>query len=133
MKVEGLLFWMGAVFYAIVTAVYYLWSHELAGSVALTLTGFMTLIIAGYLKVTGGRVGARPEDRLDAEIDEADPDYGFFSPYSWWPLPLGFFVATIFIGFVFARWIVVLGALGLVFSLVGFVFEYYRGDHADAY
>jgi hypothetical protein len=131
MKVESLLFWIGAVFYAIVTTVYYLLAHELAGAVALTLTGLMTLLIAGYLQVTGSRVGVRPEDRFDADIDEADPDYGFFSPYSWWPLPVGFFASMIGIGFVFARWIVVLAVMGLMFSLVGFVFEYYRGDHAD--
>ena len=132
MKVESLLFWIGAVFYAIVTTVYYLMSHELAGSVALTLTGVMALLIAGYLQVTGKRIGSRPEDRLDAEIDEANPDYGFFSPHSWWPLPIGFFAASIFLGLIFARWILVLGVVGLLFSLVGFVFEYYRGDHADA-
>jgi hypothetical protein len=130
MKVESLLFWMGAVFYAIITTVYYILSHELAGTVALTLTGLMALLIAGYLQVTGSRVGPRPEDRLDADIDEADPDYGFFSPHSWWPLPLGFFAASIGLGLVFARWIIVLGVTGLLFSLVGFVFEYYRGDHA---
>ena len=132
MKVESLLFWMGAVFYAIVTTVYYLLAHELAGAVGLTLTGLMALLIAGYLQVTGKRIGERPEDRLDAEIDEADPDYGFFSPYSWWPLPLGLFASLIGLGLVFARWIIVLGVVGLMFSLVGFVFEYYRGDHADA-
>jgi membrane protein implicated in regulation of membrane protease activity len=59
-KVESLLFWIGAVFYAIVTTVYYLLAHELAGAVALTLTGLMALLIAGYLQVTGqSRSGLR--------------------------------------------------------------------------
>ena len=62
--------------------------------------------------------------------DEADIDYGFYSPHSWWPLPVAACAAIVCFGLVFAAWIVVAGAALLMLSLIGFVFEYYRGDHA---
>ena len=66
----------------------------------------------------GGRPGGRPGD--------ADPEYGFFSPHSWWPLALGASFAIIAYGWVFAAWVVAFGVASLLISLWGFVFEYYR-------
>ncbi len=128
MKTEGFVFLVFVAFCAVVSVVYGAWSHEWVGTVALTLTGLMTSLIAFYLLFTARRIGPRPEDRGEAEIDEADPDYGFFSPHSWWPLPIGFSAATIAVGFVFAAWLVAFGILTLTLSVAGLVFEYYRGE-----
>ena len=85
----------------------------------------------GLLRPLHGQAGlSRPEDRLDGEIDEADPEYGFFSPHSWWPLVLGFATFLVVLGLVFAVWVVVLGVAVLLLALVGWLFEYYRGDFA---
>ncbi|MFM8351117.1 MAG: cytochrome c oxidase subunit 4, partial [Actinomycetales bacterium] len=67
---------------------------------------------------------------LDAEVDEADPEYGFFSPYSWWPLGVGVGAFLITLGMIFAVWLIVLGFSVLILALVGWLFEYYRGSFA---
>jgi hypothetical protein len=90
--------------------------------------GAFALIIGFYVLFTGKRVGARPEDRLDAEIDEADPNYGFFSPHSWWPLPVAAGAAITFLGLIFATWIMVIGITMLLVAVFGWLFEYYRGE-----
>ncbi len=128
MKVEGGLFLGGAVFYAIIAVIYSVMSGDVIGTTALALTGGLSLIIGFYVWATGRRIGVRPEDRLDAEVEEADSDYGFFSPHSWWPLPVAVGTWLTFLGLVFATWIVVLGITVLLISVFGWLFEYQRGD-----
>jgi len=129
-KVEGMLFALGAAFYTVVTLAYWFITHEIVGTTALTLTAALALLIGFYMLYTGSRVGVRPEDRNDGEIDEADPDYGFFSPHSWWPLPVALGAATTAVGLVFTAWLACLGVFILMFGVIGLVFEYYRVDHA---
>lgn len=131
MKLEGLLFGIGTVFFGVVAIVYWYMSGEIIGTTALAVTGCMSFLISFYMLYAARRVGYRPEDRRDGEIDEADPDYGFFSPTSWWPLPVAISCAIIAAGFTFAVWIVLVGVGLLFISLVGFMFEYYRGAWAD--
>ncbi len=130
MKIEGLLFAMGAVFYAGVAAIYWYFSRDQIGTTALALTGALAFLVAFYSLYTAKRVYPRPEDRLDAEVDEADPEYGFFSPHSWWPLILGFSTMIIVFGLIFAVWLIVLGVFVLFIALIGWMFEYYRGAFA---
>ncbi len=121
---------MGAVFYAFVAGVYWYFSRDVVGTTALALTGALAFLVAFYSLYTAKRVYPRPEDRLDAEVDEADPEYGFFSPNSWWPLVLGFSTMVIVFGLIFAVWLIVLGAFILLIALIGWMFEYYRGAFA---
>jgi cytochrome c oxidase subunit IV len=130
-KIEGVLFAIGTVFFAVVTIFYWVLSGEVIGTTVLGLTGALAFLIGFYLLYTGRRVGARPEDRPDALISEADPDYGFFSPTSWWPLPVGFATALVALGLIFAVWLLILGVALLLLALVGFYFEYYRGAWAE--
>lgn len=127
MKIEGWLFGLGAIFYAVVAAAYWFLSGDEIGTTGLVMTGALAFLVAFYVLYTAKRVYPRPEDRLDAEIDEADPEYGFFSPHSWWPLAVGFAAFLIVLGLIFAVWLVVLGVMVLMFALVGWMFEYYRG------
>jgi hypothetical protein len=131
MKVEGLIFAIFAVFFAIVAAVYGLLSHEVIGTTALVLSGGLALAIAFYMFRIASRFGPRPEDRLDAEISDLSGEYGFYSPHSWWPMPTAASAATMCLGFAFGWWLTVLGVFMLISSTVGFVFEYYRGYHAE--
>jgi hypothetical protein len=128
MKIEGGLFLGGAVFYTILGVIYSVVSGDVIGTTVLALMGAFALIIGFYVLFTGKRVGARPEDRLDAEIDEADPNYGFFSPHSWWPLPVAAGAAITFLGLIFATWIMVIGVTMLLVAVFGWLFEYYRGE-----
>ncbi len=130
MKLAGILFALGTVFFAVVTVVYGLWSQEWAGTTALGFTGFMTALIAFYTLYTAKRLDNRPEDSMVANQDEAAPDYGFYSPHSWWPLPLGIAAAVAALGFVFGWWMIVLGGFLIILSSIGLVFEHYRGDFA---
>ena len=130
MKIEGRLFIIGTIFYAVVAVIYYLLSRDLVGTTALSGTGALAFIAGFYLLFTARRVYPRPEDRLDGEIDEADPNFGFYSPHSWWPFVLGLACAIVLMGLVFAIWLLVAGATLLVISLVGWMFEYYRKEFA---
>ncbi|MDM7989343.1 cytochrome c oxidase subunit 4 [Arthrobacter sp. zg-Y877] len=132
MKVETKLFAYMTPFFIVVGVVYgYLveWT-EPVGYLALFLTGGMSGMIAYYIGFTGKRIGPRPEDRLDAEIHEGSGEQGFFSPWSWWPLLLGASAAIGFLGMAVGWWILYIGAGLAVVALVGWVFEYSRGNHA---
>lgn len=130
MKIEGRIFAFFAIFYFIVAAGYYYFSRDMIGTTGLALSGALGAMVAFYLLFTARRVFPRPEDRNDAEIDEADPEYGFFSPHSWWPFMIGLSTFVVALGLVFAAWMVVLGVALMVLSLVGWLFEYYRGAFA---
>ena|SRR5680860_341165 len=136
MRANVNLFWILAVFFAIVAALYTVWGildayqgHvEWTGTFALSLCALLSLLIAFYLsRVRAAQGGELPEDRLDANIDDGDPEAGFFSPWSWWPIMLAASTALLFLGLAVGFWICFIAlAIGLI-SLVGWVYEYYRG------
>lgn len=130
MKESGYIWGLGTIFFAVVAVVYGVWSQDWAGTTALAFTGFMTALVAFYSLYTARRLDNRPEDNQMADQEEADPDYGFFSPHSWWPLPLGASAMMIALGLIFATWLMIAGVVFLVLSTIGLVFEYYRGDFA---
>lgn len=131
MRIEGWLFGAGAIFYLIVTALYAWLSEDYAiGTPLLLFTGFLALIVGYYILFTAKRVYPRPEDRQDGEIDEADPEYGFYSPHSWWPLAVAAAAFVFVMGFIFATWMAAFGVIILMFAVAGWLFEYYIGPHA---
>jgi 4-hydroxybenzoate polyprenyltransferase len=129
-KVESLVFFLGFIFYSVIAGIYWYVSRDEVGTTALALTGALAFLVAFYAMYTSKRVYPRPEDRLDAEIDEADPEYGFFSPHSWWPFVVASSATLVVFGLIFAVWLIVLGVAALVFAIVGWLFEYYRGEFA---
>lgn len=134
MKANANIFWVITVFFIVVGVVYGWWTWystgtlEAAGTIALILVGLMGALIAFYIsKVHRAQGGELPEDRLDANIDDGDPEVGFYSPWSWWPIMLAGSAALMFLGLGAGFWICFIAVgLGLV-SLVGWVYEYYRG------
>ncbi|MFZ5850370.1 MAG: cytochrome c oxidase subunit 4 [Actinomycetota bacterium] len=133
MKVEGYLFAAGAVFFAVVTPIYWYFSRDPTGTTALALTFGLAALISFYLVFAGRRLAApRPEDRLDAEVEEGAGELGFYSPHSWWPVATAASAAVVTLGLVFAVWLVIVGAFLLAATVMGWVFEYYRGPFADA-
>ncbi|HET8614039.1 MAG TPA: cytochrome c oxidase subunit 4 [Actinomycetales bacterium] len=132
MKVESWLFSAGTFFFFPLAAVYTIVTEwkEPVGSVALFLTGGLCIMIGWYLWFTSRHIDDRPEDDPAARVEDAAGEYGFFSPHSWWPLPLAGSAAIAFLGLAIGWWLVLLGgALGAL-ALVGWVFEYWRGAHA---
>jgi len=123
MKVEGYLFLGCALFFGGSDLVYWHFSHDPTGTTALALAVALAFL-------TGRRLPMRPEDDLEGEISQGTGEVGFFSPHSWWPLFLGLSAATAAMGVAVGWWMFLIGLLLIVFSTIGFVFEYYRGHYA---
>ena len=132
MKVEAWFFLLMGIFFVPVVIVYGFMTDfsEHVGFMGIMLVAGLCFMIGIYLWYTGKRVGPRPEDRLDAEIHEGSGEQGHFSPWSWWPLVLGIACATGFLGLAVGWWIVFIGGGLAVIALIGWVYEYSRGDHA---
>jgi hypothetical protein len=139
MRANVVLFWVLAAFFTVVAAGYAYWSAiddldpgmEWAGTVALSLAAVLSAFIAFYLGRVHSAQGAElPEDRLDANIDDGDPELGFFSPWSWWPIMLAASAALVFLGLAVGFWIAFIGVALFLISIVGWVYEYYRGNFA---
>jgi ABC-type glycerol-3-phosphate transport system permease component len=129
-KIEAWVFGILTVFLLVVTPIYWLMSQDPTGTTALVMTFFLSLLVAFYLSITARRMDPRPEDLKDAEIADGAGELGFFPPYSWWPLWTALTLAVVVLGIVFGWWLFIAGiGLGIV-TLSGFIFEYYRGDHA---
>ena len=95
MRVNANLFWILAAFFWASDVLYIVWNlidHgyvEWVGTVGIGLSGILGALIAFYVGATRRSQGGElPEDRLDAEIDDGDPEVGYFSPWSWWPMLL---------------------------------------------
>lgn len=131
MKIEGWIFGLGALFFLPVSIIYWYLSRDPIGTTALAMSAGLAFIVAFYVLYTSKRVYPRPEDRLDGDIEEADPEYGFFSPHSWWPLGVGFGAFVVALGLIFAVWVIVFGIVVLMLAIIGWMFEYYRGDFAQ--
>ena len=128
MIIGGKLFAYGTVLFFVLGSVYWVMSGDVIGTSLLALTGGLAFLIAFYVLFTSKRVGALPEDNDYALISDADTDYGFFSPHSWWPFVIGASTFVFILGFVFARWMMVVGLFALMMAIYGLVFEYYRGE-----
>jgi hypothetical protein len=129
-KVEAWIFGILTIFFVVVTPIYWLLSKDPTGTVALILTLLLSLMISGYLALVARRIDPRPEDRTDGQVLEGAGDLGFFPPQSKWPLFCAMTFILVALGPVFGWWLMILGfAIGAV-TLTGWVYEFYRGDHA---
>ncbi len=131
MKQETWLFIVCTVFFVLITPAYWLITGDWTGTSALTMTALLTLMVSLYLGVHAARMQPRPEDRKEAEIADGAGELGFFPPYSWWPLWCALTLGTcVFATAMQAWWLFIIGGfLGMV-TLSGWIFEYYRGEHA---
>jgi hypothetical protein len=130
MKFEGSLFVGCAIFFGAADIVYWYFSKDPTGTVALALAVGLAFLTGFYLLFTGRRLPERPEDNPDGEIEEGTGELGFFSPHSWWPLYVGLAAAIAALGVAIGWWMFLIGLLALFLTTIGFVFEYYRGIYA---
>jgi len=150
MGANSKLFWILCGFFVLSDIVYVIWSVayasqglatspsfvpgapiEWVGTVALALAAVLSALIAFYLgRLHAAQGGELPEDVLDADIDDGDPEQGFFSPHSWWPVLLAGSLTLIFLGLAVGVWVSFFGLPLAVISLVGWIFQYYRGTFA---
>ncbi len=130
MRSETYVFGICTIFFVLVSPAYWLITGEVTGTTALAMTTLLVGLITFYLGFHMTRMEPRPEDRKEGEIADGAGELGFFPPYSWWPLWCAMCLATMVLGVAIGWWLFIIGlALGAV-ALSGFVFEYYRGEHA---
>ena len=125
------------VYFFILAAVYTVWSLldggrvEWVGTLTVVLSGTLTVFIAFFLQVQlRNQGGDLPEDKLDAEIDDGDPEIGFYSPWSWWPIVLAGGAAVAFLGLGVGYWVSLYALPFVLIGIVGWTYEYYRGYFA---
>lgn len=123
------------VFFFVTAVGYTVWTiidtggPEWVGVMTLFLMALFSAFIAFYLWFEGKpfRLKLLPEDRLDANIDEADPELGQFSPWSWWPILLAMTIGVTLVGMSVGWWPVFFVAPLVIWAIIGWGFEYYRG------
>lgn len=137
MKFNGNLFYLLTVFYLVDAAAYAIWyansyngAFEPIGTAAIAMLAVMSVFLAFYLKRTAKNQGSVPEDQLTANIEDGDAEVGFFSPWSWWPFFLGLFAAMAFASLAVGWWLMFIAFPLAIVALIGFVFEYSRGQNA---
>lgn len=141
MKVNAVVFWVISIFFFAASAIYTVWGlannaysdHQVewTGTIGLGLIGVFGAFVGFYLTMTHRSQGGElPEDRVDGNIDDGDPELGHFSPWSWWPFMLGGSVGLFALGLAVGFWICYIGGALALVSLVGWVYEYYRGYFA---
>ena len=139
MKSNIVIFWMLTAWFAILAVVYVGWNmltsgtFEPAGSLGLIGCTFMAGMWAFYLGLVQKKQGGvLTEDLPDSDIDDGDPELGEFSPFSWWPILLAGSASLFLLGLAlgFGFWITFLSVPLLAVSIVGWVYEYYRGYFA---
>ncbi len=130
MKAEAWIFTGCGIFFLVVTPGYWFASKDPTGTTALGMTFLLCALVAFYLGFHARRMQPRPEDLKDGEIIDGAGELGFFPPYSWWPLWCALSLAVMVYGVVIGLWLFIIGAVFGIVALCGFVFEYYRGEHA---
>ncbi|CAB4905776.1 MAG: cytochrome c oxidase subunit 4 [Actinomycetes bacterium] len=131
MKTGWVLFVGLSIFYAIVAVIYWLVGGEPVGITAIALSGGLALIVGFYLWFTAKRLGnVLPEDNQQGEIADSAGELGFFSPHSWWPLPVALSICAVGTGLIIGWWLVLIAVGFLFISIVGLVLEYERPSNS---
>ena len=86
----------------------------------------------GWLRAPAASAASWPRwALLPDEIADGAGELGFFPPYSWWPLWCSLGLSAAVFGVAMGAWwlVIIAGVLGGV-ALTGWIYEYYRGEHA---
>lgn len=131
MKAETWIFGICTVFFVLISPAYWFLSKDPTGTSALVMTALLTLLVTFYLGFHARNMEPRPEDLKEAEIADGAGELGFFPPYSWWPLWCAATLAVSVFAIAMGAWWLFIIGIGLgALALCGWVFEYYRGEHA---
>lgn len=125
LTVMSIFFIMLGIIYGILTRF-----QELVGAPAILLCGIMGFMISIYIDRHLKTIDQPLQDTPDAEIADENYEYGFYSPWSWWPILLAAGAGICFFGLAVGWWIIPFGAVVAFVGLIGLVYEYDRGDHA---
>ena len=112
MKTSWILFVGLAIFYAILTVIYWQVGGEPVGITAISLSAGLGNVL--------------PEDNQQGEIADSAGEVGFFSPHSWWPLPVALSACAVGLGLIIGWWLTLIAVGALIISILGLVLEYER-------
>jgi uncharacterized membrane protein YczE len=125
MKVNWQLFTGLAVFYVIVTVIYWYVGGEPVGIGGMLLAACLAGMVGFYIWFTQKRIGViLPEDNVTGEIADGAGELGFYSPHSWWPLPVALSACTMGLGLIIGWWLTLIGVGAIMISIIGMVTEY---------
>jgi hypothetical protein len=125
MKTNWVLFVGLSIFYFFITIVYWQVDGEALGITGLLLSACLAGMVGFYVWFTQKRIGTTlPEDNTEAEIADGAGELGFFSPYSWWPLPTGMSAVATGLGLIIGWWFTLIAVSALVICVIGWVTEY---------
>ena len=129
MKASWKLFGGLSVFYVIMTVIYWQVGGEEVGIAGMLLSACLAGMVGFYVWFTQKRIGVTlPEDNLTAEIADGAGELGFYSPHSWWPLPVAVSACVFALGLIIGWWLSLIGLGALVISIIGMVTEYEKPD-----
>ena len=125
MKVSWQLFTGLALFYVLMTIIYWQVGGESVGIGGMALASGLAGMVGFYVWFTQRRIGhTLPEDNLQGEIADGAGDLGFYSPHSWWPLPVGLSACALSLSLIIGWWLSLISVGALVISIIGMVTEY---------
>jgi hypothetical protein len=124
-NIPGIFFFLVGIVYGFLTGF-----DEWVGLTAILLTGGLAVMIGIYFKMLEKRHGQRPEDDREGNIADLAGSQGVYAPWSWWPLILAAAAALGFLSLAVGWWVMAPAVALTVIGLVGWVFEFSRGQHA---
>lgn len=134
MKASWKLFGGLSVFYVLMTVIYWQVGGESVGIAGMLLAACLAGMVGFYVWFTQKRIGVTlPEDNLTAEISDGAGELGFYSPHSWWPLPVALSACTMGLGLIVGWWLTLIGVGSLMISVIGMVTEYEKPETVSAH
>lgn len=107
------------------TVIYWYVGGEPVGIGGMLLAAGLAGMVGFYVWFTQKRIGViLPEDSLTAEIADGAGELGFYSPHSWWPLPVALSSCAMGLGLIIGWWLTLIGVGALIISVIGMVTEY---------
>jgi hypothetical protein len=114
-----------SVFYVLMTVVYWYVGGEAVGITGMLLAACLAGMVGFYVWFTQKRIGKlMPSDNVTAEISDGAGELGFYSPHSWWPLPVALAAVAMGMGLIIGWWLTVIAVTALFFGIIGWVTEY---------
>ena len=131
MKVSWQLFIGLALFYVLMTVIYWQVGGEPVGIGGMLLAAALAGMVGFYVWFTQRRIGQiLPEDNLTALISDGAGELGFYSPHSWWPLPVALSMCALTLSLIIGWWLTLISVGALIISVMGFVLEYERPSNS---
>ncbi len=125
MKANWQLFSGLSVFYIIMAVIYWAIGGEEVGITGMILAAGLAGMVGFYVWFTQKRIGFDiPSDDLEGEIADDAGELGFYSPHSWWPLPVALSATVMALGLIIGWWLTLIAFAVLIVSIIGFVTEY---------